>query len=294
MTFLIIGSIMTLLFWVSAWAHFGLLGEYSFFPLWLGYILITNGLSEITYGTSLLTRMRLMFGWLFVISIPLWWFFEQINKIVQNWHYELPHPISTVHYVAQASIDFATVIPAVLSTGYLLYPYVQGHLRRVAPCNICARASFRTAAFCLGIISFLLLLVIPHEAFPLVWIAPLLILEPAAYTLGLPCLLWSLKKGDLTISVTFMAATLITGFWWEVWNFYSMPKWYYTIPYVDFWRLFEMPALGYLGYPFFGLFVFSYTAVLLSIFTKTNLFEYFPPSLLTSQPILQPQIINEK
>ena len=59
-----------------------------------------------------------------------------------------------------------------------------------------------------------------------------------------------------------MSGTLFTGIWWELWNYYSLPKWVYHIPYVGFLHLFEMPALGYLGYPFFGLFLFSYTAAM--------------------------------
>ena len=60
-----------------------------------------------------------------------------------------------------------------------------------------------------------------------------------------------------------MSGTLFTGIWWELWNFYSMPKWIYTIPYVDFCRVFEMPVLGYLGYPFFGLIVYSWSSIFL-------------------------------
>ena len=38
----------------------------------------------------------------------------------------------------------------------------------------------------------------------------------------------------------------------------------YQIPYVGFWKLFEMPALGYLGYPFFGLIVFTWTSIVVA------------------------------
>jgi len=62
-----------------------------------------------------------------------------------------------------------------------------------------------------------------------------------------------------------MTATLFTGLFWELWNYYSLPKWYYTIPYVDFWRVFEMPILGYAGYPFFGMVVVSYSIAVFSV-----------------------------
>ncbi len=39
---------------------------------------------------------------------------------------------------------------------------------------------------------------------------------------------------------------------WELWNFYSYPKWIYHIPYVGVLHVFEMPLAGYGGYLFFG------------------------------------------
>src|SRR5690349_24792616 len=57
---------------------------------------------------------------LFVISVPLWWFFEGMNAIVQNWDYHLGHPISATQYVIEASLDFSTLVPAVLSTSFLV------------------------------------------------------------------------------------------------------------------------------------------------------------------------------
>ena len=62
--------------------------------------------------------------------------------------------------------------------------------------------------------------------------------------------------------IAIVSASLFNGICWEMWNFFSSPQWIYNIPYVGFWKIFEMPILGYLGYPFFGLIVFSYTSIL--------------------------------
>src|SRR5664280_1290023 len=121
MLLLILGIVLTAVSWYFAWSHIGPVSEYSFFPLWVGYILLVNGLSEVMAGTSLLRRMRWSFLWLFVISVPMWWFFEYMNSIVQNWHYVFAHPISILHYDIQASIDFSTVVPAVLSISILVF-----------------------------------------------------------------------------------------------------------------------------------------------------------------------------
>ena len=42
-----------------------------------------------------------------------------------------------------------------------------------------------------------------------------------------------------------------------MWNFYAYPKWVYQVPFVDFWRIFEMPILGYGGYIPFSLELFA-------------------------------------
>jgi hypothetical protein len=51
---------------------------------------------------------------------------------------------------------------------------------------------------------------------------------------------------------------LLTAFFWEFWNYWAYPKWIYTIPFVDFWHIFEMPLLGYGGYLPFSLELFAF------------------------------------
>ena len=103
MSVLLISTFWTALWWFIAWGRITILSEYSFFPLWLGYIFTINAVSEVLYRDSLLGRMRGWFASLFIASIPLWWFFEWVNSYLQNWHYVLLHPISQLHYVTQAS-----------------------------------------------------------------------------------------------------------------------------------------------------------------------------------------------
>jgi hypothetical protein len=53
--------------------------------------------------------------------------------------------------------------------------------------------------------------------------------------------------------ITAMLSALVCGFFWEMWNYGSLVKWVYGIPFVDRFHLFEMPVLGYSGYLPFGL-----------------------------------------
>jgi hypothetical protein len=263
--------------WIAAWGHFGILTELSFFPLWLGYILTVNGMAQVLFGRSLLQSMGKLFALLFAMSVPLWWFFEGMNTIVQNWHYHLAHPISAAHYFLQASVDFSTVVPAILSTSFLFVTaaHKMGLTWPIWRPNV--TESRLAAAVLLGIGCYSLLPLYPNETFPLVWIAPILILEPLAFAIRYPSLLSDVQKNGWTMTLSIMAATMMTGFWWEMWNYYSLPKWTYTIPYVGFWKVFEMPFLGYFGYPFFGMVVFSYAAIMLVLLKDRNIFEFFQP-----------------
>src|SRR5438067_689518 len=127
MNILVPGLLLTAIAWTAAWGRFGIVTEFSFFPLWLGYILVLNGTSEVLFQHSLIRRMRLSFLGLFAFSVPMWWFFELMNSFVHNWHYVFGHPISDLQYSVQASIDFSTVIPAALSAGYFFHQLLLQH-----------------------------------------------------------------------------------------------------------------------------------------------------------------------
>ena len=157
------GILFTAVCWYFAWSHIGLLSEYSFFPLWVGYILLVNGLSEVIAGTSLLRRMRWSFLWLFIASIPMWWFFEYMNSFVQNWHYLFAHPISLLHYDIQASVDFSTVVPAVLSTSDLVFQLLR---RRPLNTRVVIPGTALAIAFVSTFVLFWLLNLFPSETFP--------------------------------------------------------------------------------------------------------------------------------
>lgn len=271
MRILICGILLCATSWAVAWSRIPFFSEHSFFPLWLGYILVANGLAEWIYGDSLIRRMRLSFSLLFIFSLPFWWFFEFINLAVKNWHYIYPQPISQTQFALQESVDFSTVVPAVLSASFLALQILRSISRGVRFPVFEIRRRWLSVSVLIGVISLCLLALIPEIAFPLVWIAPTLILEPFVFLLGYPSLLAQIKKGDWTLSVAIMLATFVCGIFWELWNFYSLPKWTYTIPYVGFWKIFEMPFLGYFGYPFFGIIVYSFTVFMFSILANSEM-----------------------
>jgi len=56
--------------------------------------------------------------------------------------------------------------------------------------------------------------------------------------------------------VSLSVGALICRFFWEMWNYYSWPKWIYHTSGAQFLHVFEMPLLGYGGYVPFALDLF--------------------------------------
>jgi hypothetical protein len=285
MRLLLLGGALTLTFWAVSWSRIPYLSEHAFFPLWLGYTLLVNGICDSVFGDSLLRRMGYpAFMLLYLISVPFWWFFEFANEIVQNWEYVLPTPISTTEYIIRASISFSTVIPAVLSTAFVVGQLLWRRGYALKSRSFRIRLRWLAAFVLIGIIALLLVKAIPRTAFPLVWIAPILLLEPFLYLMRIPSLLRKIEMGEWRIVVSVMLGTMVTGVLWEMWNFYSLPYWVYHIPYVGFWKIFQMPFLGYFGYPFFGLIVYSYFTFVFSALLGRN----------TADRLFCPPIVRDK
>jgi len=62
-----------------------------------------------------------------------------------------------------------------------------------------------------------------------------------------------MAAGDWSGAVAAALAALVCGGFWEMWNYFSLAKWEYSIPFVQRFQIFEMPLLGYAGYLPFGL-----------------------------------------
>ena len=150
------------------------------------------------------------------------------------------------------TLSFSTVLPALFETTELLrsiHLFDKQKLKKKYKIT----KTFLYTIISLGILSFFLPLTIPQFAFPLVWLSFFLILDPINYLYKQPSIIGHLKDRKLVIPLSLLASGLILGFFWEFWNFWAIPKWIYNIPYLDFFKIFEMPILGYFGYFPFAL-----------------------------------------
>lgn len=258
------GLALIAVFWPLNWFLEGMRSHWCFFPLWLGYCLAVDGISVYRRGSSLLTRNRWIYVSLFVISVPLWWVFEVINFRTQNWRYVGRELVGVVEYPLLASLSFSTVVPAVLGTAEMLagFDFMQRFRRGPA-----LRPGRHTGLFffAVGLVMFSLMMAWPRYFFPFVWLSLYFLVEPVNLWMRNRSLLEWTREGDWRPLASLWMGVLVCGFFWEMWNFLSYPKWVYTIPGFDSWRLFEMPLPGYLGYLPFSLELFAVVHLVLGL-----------------------------
>jgi hypothetical protein len=252
------GLILVSLCWPLNWALPGVRTAYLFFPLWLGYILVVDVLVESRRGSSIWTRSNKEFVLLFILSAPAWWLFELINRRTQNWEYRGAEVFSDLEYNLLCTISFSIVIPAVLETAELVRSFQWiDHLARGAKIQPTTRLCL--GLLLIGLAMLILMLLWPRIFYPFAWTSLVLILEPLNRWLGRRNFLDKLQSGDWRPVIALPLGTLICGFFWEMWNYYSFPKWVYHTPGAEFMHIFEMPLLGYIGYIPFGLEIYLLT-----------------------------------
>jgi hypothetical protein len=190
---------------------------------------------------------------LFPLSALFWWSFEYLNRFTQNWHYAGVARFSGWEYFWLASLSFATVLPAVWSTRELLATYnCWAPFKNWVPLAPRASKLLRNAALLFAILTLAFLGIAPDYLFPCIWISPFILLLSSESLVGRKSFFSPVMRGDWSGVVEFALAALICGFFWEMWNQFSLAHWVYSIPWVGRFRLFEMPLAGYSGYFTFG------------------------------------------
>jgi len=260
-----VGLLLIAVGWPISWLrpdNLQFLWENSFLLLWVGYALSVDGLSYKMSGSSPLRRNPRAYIGMFLLSIPSWWLFEFFNQFLQNWRYVYNRPIGDMEYALRASIHFSVVTPAVLGTAELwASTKLIARYSALSPLRLNERKL--SNFLLLGIIMLIGVIVLPRYTFPLVWVCLYLIFDSLNHLRGSRSLLSYLRTGNWRPVAALALGALTCGFFWEMWNFYAVPKWIYTLPYVNFGHIFEMPALGYLGYLPFGLEVYALYTLLL-------------------------------
>ena len=243
--------------WVLAWSRFSWFTAYqphTFSLLWFSYILVVNALCRARTGHCLLTGHTGFFLLLFPVSAVFWWFFEYLNRFAQNWYY-VGVDFGPWGYFWYATLPFSTVLPAVLSTSQWLQSsnWIHQAYGGFRPLNVSRPLPMAALALLLSAAALTGIGIWPNYFFPFLWISPLLIIVCLQAIRKETHILSQMAKGDWRDAVAAALAALVCGGFWEMWNYYSLAKWQYSIPLVHRFQIFEMPLLGYAGYLPFGL-----------------------------------------
>ena len=248
----------TISWWVLAWTRwswFEAIQRYTFFPLWLGFIVVVNASTEARTKTCLMRRVPVKWLGLFGVSALFWWLFEWLNRFVQNWHYIRVADFDAAAYLLHASLCFSTVLPAVTAVAEWLnsHPWwINGTASGPRWRWLEGRATAITLLIA-GAASLILTGAYPRVSYPALWVAPLSLVFGASILLRRDGPAEEMSRGDWRRAASWMTAAFVCGIFWEMWNWRSAAKWIYTIPGVERWYIFEMPLLGYIGYLPFGL-----------------------------------------
>ena len=234
---------------IAAWV-----GMY-FTPLaWTGYILAVDAAVYALRGRSLLRSTPSRFVSVALWSIPLWVIFEGYNLHLQNWIYVGLHPLSLTAELAGRAWAYATITPALFETAELFATL--GYFEKASGRGGSWLVRMRRPARMVGILFLLVPLLLPHSIavylFGAVWIGFILLLEPVNYARGYPSLLRDVEQGRGQRLYSLLASGMLCGLLWEFWNYWALAKWHYVFPIGQEWKIFEMPLVGYVGFPFFA------------------------------------------
>ena len=226
---------------------------HTFFYLfaWWTFLPVIGAINAERGGNSLVFGANRQLVWLAGYSVVVWLFFEIWNFQLQNWRYVDVIELTWLRWVAY-TVSFATVLPGILEVDTLLGNF--GLVRRVPGPVI--RVSDRALNGCIvaGVVMMALVMLFPRYCFPLLWVGIVFILDPLIYERDRNAsLLGQAAQGSYARLLRLMLAGLLCGVLWEFWNYWSGAKWIYTIPLFDFWKVFEMPLVGFLGFMPFAL-----------------------------------------
>ena len=233
---------------------------------WTGYVLLIDGVVYKLRGSSWMTSNRGEFLFLAILSIPLWVVFEGYNLLIENWHYVNLPPNRVVRYFGYAWA-FATISPGIFLTAELVAAL---RSRRASAASLLPTDERRLATDDYRLSTDDYVSVAAGGAmlvWPLFWpsaylAAPvflgfIFLLDPLNAKTGDESLIRDIRAGRYARLTNLLIAGFICGGLWEFWNFWARARWIYTVPIVGDIKIFEMPVLGYFGFPPFAVECFT-------------------------------------
>ena len=229
-----------------------------FLFIWWSFLMILDSSLYLAGGESLFIGSPLdSFLFLAPVSAFIWFIFECLNFRLQNWAYVQLTPHLWVRWPGYF-LAFSTVCPGLFLTANgldRLGVFRKNEFSRFFAGKISLAAEKYIMS--LGGAMLLLSLVYPKYCFPLIWGGFIFALDPLNARMRRHSLLEECIQGNWNRTLQLFLAGLLCGGLWELWNFWAGAKWVYTVPLpAALWKhlkIFEMPVLGFLGFPPFAL-----------------------------------------
>lgn len=233
---------------------------------WWTYIFFLAGVNHLKAGNSLIFDRPREGLWAFLFSTTLWLFFELFNFRLNNWNYT-GVPIETYIRWPGYFIAFGTILPGIFETETMVRNLGIANRFRLRPLRI--NKPLLVRFMLLGTVMMIAPILSPKWLFPFVWLGLIFLLDPLLY--------WSreghddsfsahAERGDYSLLLRLLITGMICGLLWEFWNFWAGSKWIYSVPKLAFLKIFEMPLLGFFGFPPFAL--ECYVAYRLSVLVR--------------------------
>ncbi len=238
---------------------------HTFFYLfaWWTFLPVIGAINAERGGNSLIFGANRQLAWLAGYSVVVWLFFEIWNFQLQNWRYVGVIELTWLRWVAYA-VSFATVLPGILEVDTLLGNF--NVVRRAHGPAIRVSGRVLNGIIVVGVVMMALVMLLPRYCFPLLWGGMVFILDPLIYERDRDAsLLGQAAQGSYARLLRLMLAGLSCGVLWEFWNYWSGAKWIYTIPFFNFWKVFEMPLVGFVGFMPFALECYLFWQLLLLV-----------------------------
>lgn len=221
---------------------------------WWSFILIIDSLNFRRMKRSPLSESIKDFLFTALISVFVWLLFELFNLRLRNWAYHgLPE-----HFWERwlgYFVAFASVIPAIQEISLFIGSFFKE--KKIALFKIRVTPYFLKMSIALGAISAFLTLIWPRIFFPLAWLCFIFFLEPINYWLKNRSFFREIEEKKWNNLLSWILAGFTAGLLWEFWNFWAGSHWQYSLPYLNFWKVLQMPVCGYTGFLPFALEVFA-------------------------------------
>lgn len=230
---------------------------------WYPTLILLDAIASRPEGRPSLFADRRLAVSLFAWSPVIWLVFEAANLRLHNWYY-VSLPALQWERWSGILLSFATVVPALLLAERVFDS--AGACKRWRTRPIAIRPWELRTAVGLGLGIGALALLRPVVFFPLIWGSVFLIADPFVYR-RIPqlSLIRDVERGEWGRIGRLMLGGIGIGLIWETYNYWADGHWIYTVPWLEQTKLFEMPPLGFVGFPFLALEAWSMYAALCAL-----------------------------